>query len=212
MRVISRICLLAAASLLLGLVACGGSGDGGGDGDDGGVPPTPTTIGPAGGTVLGPMGTSVEIPAGALATETAIEIELAAAGAPPLPAGLTAAGETFAFLPHGTTFAAPVTVTVPFDPTAVPANATAALFKSNAAQTLFEPVPGATVDGGTMTAEVTSFSFILVGNEPLLRDDPARFWQFSAFPGDGTSPVPVSQLFTQVGGDLRDNTVHERNR
>ena len=209
MRVDSRIIRLAAACLLFGLAACGGSGDSGDTDDDGGTPPIPTTVGPAGGTVQGPMGTSVEIPAGALATETAIAIELASAGAPPLPAGLTAAGQTFAFLPHGTTFATPVTITVPFDPAAVPASATAALFKSNAAQTIFEPVPGATVNGGTMSAQVTSFSFILVGNEPLLRDDPLRHWQFSAFRGEGTSAVPVSQLFTQVGGDLQDNTVHD---
>ena len=60
-----------------------------------------------------------------------------------------------------------------------------------------------------MTAQVTSFSFILVGNEPLLRDDPLRQWQFSTFRGEGTSAVPVSPLFTQVGGDLLDNTVHD---
>ena len=209
MRVNSRIVRLFAASLLCGLAACGGSGDSGDSDDDGGTPPVPTTVGPAGGTVQGPMGTSVEIPAGALATETAIAIELASAGAPPLPAGLTAAGQTFAFLPHGTTFTAPVTITVPFDPAAVPASATAALLKSNAAQTTFAPVPGATANGGTMTAQVTSFSFILVGNEPLLRDDPLRQWQFSTFRGEGTSAVPVSPLFTQVGGDLLDNTVHD---
>ena len=142
MRVKSRIVRLAAACLLFGLAACGGSGDSGDATGRWHASRFSTTVGPAGGTVQGPMGTSVEIPAGALATETAIAIELASAGAPPLPAGLTAAGQTFAFLPHGTTFTAPVTITVPFDPAAVPASATAALFKSNAAQTIFRAGAG----------------------------------------------------------------------
>jgi hypothetical protein len=58
-----------------------------------------------------------------------------------------------------------VTVTVPFDPASVPAGATPVLYKTNA-QNQWEPVPGATIGAGTATAQVTSFSFFLLGNLP----------------------------------------------
>ena len=48
---------------------------------------------------------------GALAVVTQIAVDQTTLGAPPLPPGLTPIGQMFAFTPHGTTFAAPVTVT-----------------------------------------------------------------------------------------------------
>ena len=122
-------------------------------------------IGAAGGTVLGPNGAKVEIPAGALAINTEIKVELTAAGAPPLPAGIAAVGQVFAFTPHGTTFAVPVTITVPFDPAAVPAGANAAIYKTDAALSEWAVVGGATVNGSHMTAQVTSFSDAVAGVE-----------------------------------------------
>jgi hypothetical protein len=115
---------------VLRLVACGG----GGEADPPAapapppvVPPPPpppalpgTVVGAAGGTVIGPSGSSVVIPPGALANEVRINIELVTSGGLALPTGYTAYGPMFAFTPHGTTFALPVTMTLPFDPTAVP--------------------------------------------------------------------------------------------
>ena len=161
--------------LLLTLNACGGSDDGGG-----GTAPQPvgTMIGAAGGTVIGPNGATVVIPPGALITNTPIAITQTSAGAPALSAGLFAAGPMFAFTPHGTTFAVPVTVTVPFDPATVPAGATPTLFKTNATQNGWDPVVGSTAGAASVAGQVTSFSSFVFGYVPV------RFWRFFAFPGD----------------------------
>ncbi len=145
---------LVAASLV---AACGGGGSG--------PAPAPSTIGAAGGSVSGPNGAQVVVPAGALAVDTAIAIEQSSAGSPALPAGLTTYGAMFAFTPHGTAFATPVTVTVPFSASSVPAGATPVLYKTNAAGA-WEQVAGATLNAGTMTAQVTSFSWLIGGNSP----------------------------------------------
>src|SRR3954453_21732874 len=112
-----------AACLLLALGACGGGGD------DGATPAPSlpqTGIGPAGGTVSGPSGSKVVIPGGALTANTQIEVALSGAGVAALPAGFNAIGQMFAFTPHGTAFAVPVTITLPFDPASVPAGGTPA--------------------------------------------------------------------------------------
>jgi alpha-tubulin suppressor-like RCC1 family protein len=147
--------LVAALGLL---AACGG-------GDDGGGQQQPAGIGAAGGTVNGASGAQVVVPAGALATDTPIAIEQTSVGAPALPTGFVAFGPMFAFTPHGTTFAVPVTVTIPFDPARVPAGATPVLYKTNA-QGAWEVVPSATINAGTVTAQVASFSSFLIGNQP----------------------------------------------
>jgi uncharacterized delta-60 repeat protein len=162
--------------LLLTLGACGGSddGDGGGVSGGGGAPPVSAVIGPAGGTVTGPSGASVVIPPGALATSTTITITQTSAGAPPLPGGFAASGQMFAFTPHGTTFSAPVTITLPFDRALLPAGSRPTLYKTNT-RNLWEQVAGVTVDGDTVSAQVTSFSFGTSGVERL---PPQRQWEF----------------------------------
>src|SRR5262245_26187642 len=144
---ILRIFLLSCA---LALSACGGGGDGD-QSDPAGSQPTQSGIGAAGGTVTGPNGSKVEIPAGALAAVVQIAVDQTSNGAPPLPAGLTPIGQMFAFTPHGTTFATPVTLTMPFDPGAVPTGRTPALFKTNA-QNEWQQVAGATFGASTVTA------------------------------------------------------------
>ena len=117
----------AAAGLLIALAACGG-GD-----DESGAPPASAVVGAAGGTVTGPNGAKVEIPPGALGSDTTIAIEATSAGSPLLPDGFSVAGRMFAFTPHGTTFKVPVTVTLPFDPASVPAGRAPALYKTTGA-------------------------------------------------------------------------------
>ena len=163
----------AATGLLLALAACGGGGDG--DTGGGGVAqPSGTVVGTAGGTVLGPKGAKVVIPPGALATGTMITIEETSAGAPPLPSGFAASGPMFAFTPHGTIFAVPVTMTVPFDPALLPAGSRPTLYKTNA-QNLWEQVAGATANASAVSAQVTSFSHGTAGVERL---PPQRQWSF----------------------------------
>ena len=157
----------------LALGACGGSDDGGT-----GTQSTGTIIGAAGGTLIAPNGASVVIPPGALATNTTITITQTSAGSPPLPGGFSSFGQMFAFTPHGTTFAVPVTLTVPFNPAAVPAGITPALFKTNA-QNQWERVANSTVNASTVSAQVTSFSHGTSGVERDLLQGFERTWELS---------------------------------
>jgi uncharacterized delta-60 repeat protein len=188
-----------AAGLLLALSACGG----GDDDASGGTPPPPPQIGigAAGGTVTGPNGSKVVIPAGALTVNTPIAIEQTSAGSPPLPSGL-AVGQMFALTPHGTVFALPVTLTLPFDSASVPIGAVPALFKTNA-QNQFDLVANATFDASTVTAEITSFSSAQIVIPPLVRNDPTRDWEFNVFPGDGGIDVQLD-ADRLVGGQLEE--------
>jgi uncharacterized delta-60 repeat protein len=172
-RIIRRCIVIGFA---FGLAACGGGG--GGDEDQGAAgsqptQPVPSGIGTAGGTVLGPNGSKVEIPRNALAVVTQIAVDQTAANAPPLPAGLTPIGQMFAFTPHGTTFAVPVTVTMPFDPASVPAGVTPALFKTNA-QNQWERVVNATFGASSVSGQVTSFSHFQPVRDPDLPSSPVR--------------------------------------
>jgi len=141
----------------IGLAACGGGG-----GDEPAPPAVTSGIGPAGGTVNGPSGARVVVPPGALAAATPIGVAQSSAGAPALPAGLSTVGAVFAFTPHGTTFAVPVTITVPFDPASVPAGALPVVYKTDATQASWQPVLGGTVNGSTVSVQVTGFSYAAV--------------------------------------------------
>ena len=85
----------AAAGLLIAVAACGGGGGG-----ETGTPLSSAAVGAAGGTVTGPNGVKVEIPPGALGSDTTIAIEETSAGSPLLPDGFSVAGRMFAFTPH----------------------------------------------------------------------------------------------------------------
>ena len=180
----------------LSVAACGGGGDGGGNP---GTPQPSSGIGSAGGTVTGPNGSQVVVPAGALSTNTSIAVAQSSQGAPPLPASMTGAGEMFALTPHGTQFAAPVTITIPYDSSATN-GAAPVLYKTNA-QNQWEPVSGATFASGVATAQISSFSYTQVVVPPLTRNEPQRAWDFWLWPGDG-SEIIVLDAGEQVGGDV----------
>jgi hypothetical protein len=101
--------------LALGLVAAGCDGGGGADG---GGDTVRGTIGPSGGELVGQAGTALEgvrlaIPAGALATDT--EIEIAPAGdAAALPVTAVRCGPMFALRPAGLALTTPAALTLPF--------------------------------------------------------------------------------------------------
>src|SRR5262249_30355416 len=148
------------------------SGNGNATPSSGSTTPTPpppsgnTGIGAAGGTVSEASGAKVVVPAGALTTQTAIAVAQSSAGAPLLPSGVTTFGQMYAFTPHATTFAIPVTITVPFNPSSVPSGTTPVLYKTNATMTGWNPVSGATVTGNTMVGSVSGFSLLIVGAPP----------------------------------------------
>ncbi|HEX3141720.1 MAG TPA: hypothetical protein VHQ87_16820, partial [Rhizobacter sp.] len=95
-------------------------------------------------------------------------------GAPALPGSVLGIGPMFAFTPHGTTFALPVTVTIPFDPASVPAGVTPELYKTNA-QNAWEPVAGAVFGATSVTAQFTGFSHAQP-MQGVQRGNPIRQW------------------------------------
>jgi alpha-tubulin suppressor-like RCC1 family protein len=121
----------------------------------------PVTINSSGGTVNGPDGASVVVPAGALAGSVAIQIDKSASGAPAIPSGVVAVGSIFALTPHGTAFLSPATIRIPFDTTRVAAGATPKLYKAEVGGS-FAEIP-ATVDGAFLTAQVSNFSYAVPG-------------------------------------------------
>ncbi|CAN5530865.1 hypothetical protein BH11PSE7_BH11PSE7_10950 [soil metagenome] len=171
---------LPALLLTLALTACGG-GNGTAAADAlsaGTTAPTTTTtavvtsttaittsgIGPGGGTVELPQGAKLVIPAGALSGTVSIAISTNAAdtgSAPSIASGVTATGAVFALLPHGTTFAGSVTLTVPFDPSLIPPGVTPRLYKAEPGGGYTE-IPS-TVVGTTLVAQISGFSWVQGG-------------------------------------------------
>ena len=173
----------------LALTACGGSDD---------PPPSAAVtlaIGAAGGTLDGPGGAQLVVPAGALNQATSITVTQSSSGAPALPSGGVDVGAMFALTPHGTTFAMPATIRVPFDASRLGAGEVPTLWKTNAAQTGWEEVPGATVSGNVVQAQITSFSWVIIRTPqfpPLIGVQPAP--QSVTEPATATFAVGATSL------------------
>ena len=101
--------LIACVLVPFGLLACGG-------GNNSVEPPTSTTamIDAAGGTLTGPDGVQVIVPAGALVKPTLLGIARTSAGAPStLPEDYAGSRPTYEFTPHDVVFNTPVTIRMP---------------------------------------------------------------------------------------------------
>jgi Immunoglobulin domain len=156
---LSRIALLIICGTASMLPACGG-------GDD--APPPVNQVGPAGGTVAGPNGAQVFLPAGALSAPVLITIMPAAVR--PLPPGMQALGTTFDLGPSGTRFAVPVTVTLPLNPAQVPAGAQVRMLHELhvAGSDAWETLPGLAVGTRSVSAQTGSLSHTVLtqGSSP----------------------------------------------
>jgi uncharacterized delta-60 repeat protein len=182
----THLAKLLLAGMFLGLAACGGGGDETVPPPSPPPPPPPppgTVIGAAGGTVTGPNGAKVVIPAGALSSDTRINIELVTTGTPALPTGYTSKGQVFAFTPHGTTFAQPVTVTIPFDPAVVKAARAPGFYKTNA-QNQWGRIPNAVFGDTSVSAPVTSFSHFDVLDPGLFIGNPGYEYEVIELKGE----------------------------
>jgi alpha-tubulin suppressor-like RCC1 family protein len=139
-------CTLAILSLLL--AACGGSGGGSGSSK------TTTTVGAAGGTVNGPDGLVLTVPAGALDSNVEIGIRRAGSDAPALPDGANASTPMYEFTPHGIVFKEPVVVSVPEGSGTVPTQ----VFMYEQGGSDWHAVP-MTASGGRWSWPLTGFSW-----------------------------------------------------
>ncbi len=203
MDALTRIGWIGFIAFALAVSGCGG---GGGDTGGGGTQQSGAVVGPTGGTVVGPNGAKVVIPAGALATDTTINIAQIAASTAALPAGFSVSGQTFAFTPHGTTFAVPVTMTLPFNPALVPAGTTPQFYKTNA-QFQWEQITNATFGADTASAQVTSFSDVVIVIPPVIPPlEPVsmlREWEFKLIPGSAIGEVTLDGD-TLLAGQLEE--------
>ncbi len=117
-------------------------------------------IGPAGGTVNGVYGAQIIVPPGALTSPVTIGIARNSSNSPSFAVtDIDAVGATYELLPHGQTFAVPVTVRIPFDPEQVSNDADPAMYKAEMAGT-FAAVP-TTVNGNFLEAAVMNFSWVM---------------------------------------------------
>ena len=83
----------------------------------------------------------------------------------------------YALTPHGTTFAVPVTLTLPFDAASGPTGSTPAFFKTNALNE-WEEIGAVTIGANTMVAQISSFSSAQAGFKPIEPLSTDWQWEF----------------------------------
>lgn len=148
---------LAALILALGLAACGGGGDD--------PPPPPmegsATVDTAGGTVDGPDGVQLSVPAGSLESSVTFRISRDASNAPPLE-GINALSPVYAATPHGQAFGATALLSIPLSAAQIPAGATPVLLKAEPGGK-WRVMPNASTDPARLAADVGDLSYFVIG-------------------------------------------------
>ncbi|HEU5075472.1 MAG TPA: hypothetical protein VFU02_14875 [Polyangiaceae bacterium] len=178
----------------------GSSGDGaagasGAAGDDGG-PSSQTEIGPDGGSVTGPDGIELVIPAGALEEPVLFSITKDPSDAPATPAGVAWVGSVYAIEPHGTEFAEPATLHLPFDDARVPDELTPAAYEAEPGGA-FVPVVDGGIDSETIELELNHLSFFSAGI-PFSFLGTLKPSDVAAYPGGGAVVVGIAAGATRV--------------
>lgn len=185
------------------MVACGG-------GDETTVSPPPTpVIGSSGGSVSEASGATVIVPAGALSADTTVRVAMDSTGAPAMPQGLAAAGNTYVITPHGGEFAEPVEVRIPASSAGLQPNEELKLAKAQPGGA-WEVLSDSVLANGVLSARVSSFSFFAAVRVsyllPILQLEPLRVTaslDCGAQPCEGAlGPVTATYVVTGNGGQL----------
>jgi hypothetical protein len=119
---------------------------------------TSSVVGAQGGSVTLSGGTGVTVPAGALPSNVTVTVTPSPSA--PTPAG-TVVGTPYTFGPEGQKFSSPVTVTLAFDPSEIPAGSTAGdivIYTAPAGTTSYTALPTSIVDSTHASALTTHFS------------------------------------------------------
>jgi len=156
--------LILSAGVLAALVACGG----GGGGSNTAAPPT---NGAAGETTVGPDGSALQVPADALTAPVTVRIAKNSTDAPALPAG-PIASDVYAITPHGTRFAYPATVRLPYNAQQLPSGATPVIAKAEAREGPWRLLETTVNGDGTVSAPVDGLSWFVVIAKPVLVTGP----------------------------------------
>ncbi|MGC8863064.1 MAG: hypothetical protein ACP5R5_09865 [Armatimonadota bacterium] len=209
----TRATLLVVIAAALALAGCGGGGGDGGAPQTGGGTTTKLITAAAGGVVNAPNPgggeISLNIPPGALAADTTIQLTPLTLGT--LPAALSSGYVLFAaatFGPAGTNFSSPVTITFPL-PSAKPVGAQLVVLTLNPSGTGWSNFGLATVQAGGLTASVTvnHFStYALVGSYQVsgtATNGPGMGFIFSA--GTMFDGAPVDFYFVSSGPSIQPN-------
>jgi hypothetical protein len=117
-------------------------------------------IGPGGGEVSA-GGALVNIPAGALTSNTMISVSSSSAAAP---TDTVAVGTPYVFGPEGTQFGQPVTITLAFSSSLLPSGSSSAdiiMYTAPAGSTNYDALPTTLSDASHITAQTTHFSVFL---------------------------------------------------
>lgn len=189
--------LLAPVMLSMALAACGGGGD-----DDGGGTPSSTSMlvtAAAGGEVTLEDGAGVNIPAGALAADTTITIESTAPSG--LPDADTLTGLAYDFGPDGTTFSAPVTLTLPVSGTPGDGETAVVSWLDESDNTWQDLTT--TVSGGMASAETTHFTTFIIRFKP---DSLGGECSFAACGGDPVGTWTLDSACLQDGANPFEDT------
>lgn len=126
---------------------------------DAGSAPATGLVGPEGGTVTLPDGTTLTIPAGALDGEVTFTIQATGMTPTTFPGGLSPVTELVTVLPSGTVFHAPATLTLPYDSTGIPGDGAEVLTLYTAPSLVGPWVRLETgIGNGVLTAEISHLS------------------------------------------------------
>jgi hypothetical protein len=117
------------------------------------------------------------VPAGALTNETTIRVAMDSTGAPALPSGLTAAGNTYVITPHGGEFAKPIEVRIPAPALALQPTQQLKLAKAQPGGEWLV-LSDTELTDGVLSARVESFSFftaiVITYPLPILQAEPLQ--------------------------------------
>jgi len=184
---------LARAVIALGIAAALAGCGGGGAAEQAARTPGVATIGAAGGTVTDDAGAQIVFPKDALPAEITVRIAKDSTGAPLLPQGLAAAGNTYVITPHGGEFAQAVEVRIPAPNVTLQPNQELKLAKAQPGGE-WVVLGDSALTGGVLSAQVSSFSFFMPVTVtyllPIAQREPFGMVGFSLTCGQG----PCDQL------------------
>lgn len=189
------LCALA----LSGMVACGGDAANTADPKDAGMEEpgerVEMTVGKAGGELVLENGAGVEVPEGALESDTKIAVqEVSHDKLPDAPGGAMVAGPSVAFTPHGQEFKMPVRISVPYDSEKRGERSVHRL--DDEKDTTWEEVKGAKFEDGKASFDSMTFSVLRVvvstGGSDVSEDS-------------GVRPTPTTDAGTRDAGTVMDS-------
>lgn len=128
-------------------------------------------IGQQGGTVMGPDGVRLEIPAGAVSSSVLFTIARQSSSAPT--PGLAPVSRVYRILPAGTAFSLAARVVIPFAGSKIPAGKSAAdvsIWKSSGLQGDYDIQTAGASEIGAATASIDSLSFFVAATEAVIDD------------------------------------------